>query len=58
MNSINSILAENNINICGQYLQTFGDVGYVVIDVEADVSELALDKIRSVKGTIRVRRLF
>jgi len=58
MNAINSVLAENNINISGQYLQTFGDVGYVVIDVDADVSELALDKIQSVAGTIKVRRLF
>jgi D-3-phosphoglycerate dehydrogenase len=58
MNSINSVLAENNINISGQYLQTFGDVGYVVIDVDADVSELALDKIQTIDGTIKVRRLF
>lgn len=58
MNAINSILAENNVNICGQYLQTFGDIGYVVIDVDAGASELALDKIQSVDGTIKVRRLF
>ena len=58
MNAINSILAENNVNISGQYLQTFGDVGYVVIDVDAGASELALDKIQSVEGTIKVRRLF
>ena len=58
MNAINQIFAENNINICGQYLQTVEGVGYVVIDVEADVSELALEKIQHVDGTIRVRRLF
>jgi D-3-phosphoglycerate dehydrogenase len=58
MNSINSILAENNINICSQFLQTFGDVGYVVIDVNAAGSEVALDKIQTVEGTIKVRRLF
>jgi D-3-phosphoglycerate dehydrogenase len=58
MNAINAILAENNINICGQYLQTFGDIGYVVIDVNASGSELALDKIQTIDGTIKVRRLF
>lgn len=58
MNAINSIFAENNINICGQYLQTVEDVGYVVIDVAKDASELALEKIKEVEGTIRARVLF
>ncbi|MGB1238303.1 MAG: NAD(P)-dependent oxidoreductase, partial [Pseudomonadales bacterium] len=55
---INSILSENNINISGQHLQTNEDVGYVVIDVDADCSERALEKLSSVTGTIRSRRLF
>ena len=58
MNAINSIFAENNINICGQYLQTVEEVGYVVIDVSTDASELALEKIKEVEGTIRARVLY
>ncbi len=58
MNAINKIFAENNINISGQYLQTVEDVGYVVIDVSADASELALEKIKQVEGTIRARVLY
>ena len=58
MNAINSIFAENNINISGQYLQTVEEVGYVVIDVAADASELALEKIKEVEGTIRARVLY
>ena len=58
MNAINGILADNNINICGQYLQTAEDIGYVVIDVAADASELALEKIKEVEGTIRARVLY
>ena len=58
MNAINSILADNNINICGQYLQTVEEVGYVVIDVAADASDLALEKIKEVEGTIRARVLY
>lgn len=58
MNSINKIFAENNINISGQYLQTVEEVGYVVIDVSADASELALEKIKQVEGTIRARVLY
>ena len=58
MNAINQIFAENGINISGQYLQTVEDVGYVVIDVAADASELALEKIKQVEGTIRARVLY
>jgi len=58
MNAINQIFAENGINISGQYLQTVEEVGYVVIDVAADASELALEKIKQVEGTIRARVLY
>ena len=58
MTAINSIFAENGVNINGQYLQTVEGVGYVVIDVTADVSDIALEKIKQVEGTIKARRLF
>ena len=56
--SINQILSENNINIAGQYLQTNESVGYVVIDVDSQYSETALEKLKEVNGTIRCRVLF
>lgn len=58
MSEINQVFAANGINICGQFLQTNEKVGYVVIDVDAEYSDLALEKIQQVKGTIRVRVLF
>jgi len=58
MNAINSIFAENDINISGQYLQTVEDIGYVVIDVAKSASELALEKIKEVNGTVRARVLY
>ena len=58
LSNINSILSENNINISGQYLQTNDKVGYVVIDVDADCSVIALQKMLEIEGTIRCRRLF
>ncbi|MFC6670243.1 phosphoglycerate dehydrogenase [Marinobacterium aestuariivivens] len=58
LGKINTVFSENNINISGQYLQTNEKVGYVVIDVDADYSEVALEKISEIEGTIRVRRLF
>ncbi|KZZ42335.1 D-3-phosphoglycerate dehydrogenase [Oleiphilus sp. HI0118] len=58
MSEINQVFSENNINICGQFLQTNEKVGYVVVDVDKEYSELALDKLRNVRGTVRVRVLF
>ncbi|MGM0570196.1 phosphoglycerate dehydrogenase [Marinobacter sp.] len=58
MSEINQVFSENGINVCGQYLQTKEEIGYVVIDVDKDYGELALEKLRKVKGTIRCRVLF
>jgi len=58
MSEINQVFSENGINICGQYLQTKEDIGYVVIDVDKAYGELALEKLFQVKGTIRCRVLF
>ena len=58
LSKINQIFSDNNINICGQYLQTNSKIGYVVIDVDKEYSDLALQKIREVEGTIRARVLF
>ena len=58
LSQINRILSENDINIAAQYLQTRGDLGYVVIDLDAKSSDLALQKLAQVPGTIRSRVLF
>lgn len=58
LSAINNVFSENNINISGQYLQTNEKVGYVVIDVEADCSDIALQKLLEIEGTLRCRRLF
>ncbi|MEH6557838.1 MAG: phosphoglycerate dehydrogenase [Oceanicoccus sp.] len=58
MSAINQVFAENNINIRAQYLQTTQDIGYVVIDIDAEYSELALQKLSAIEGTIRCRVLF
>ncbi len=58
LSSINQVFSDNQINIAAQYLQTNDKVGYVVIDVEAESSELALSKLQSIEGTIRARVLY
>lgn len=58
LTKINTVFSENNINIASQYLQTNEEIGYVVIDVDAEYSDVALEKLRKVEGTIRTRVLF
>jgi D-3-phosphoglycerate dehydrogenase / 2-oxoglutarate reductase len=58
LSRINQVFSEGSINIAAQYLQTNADIGYVVIDVEAEHSQAALTKLREVEGTIRTRVLF
>ena len=58
MSAINAVFSENNLNITAQFLQTNDLLGYVVIDVDADYSEMALNKLASIAGTIRSRVLF
>ncbi len=55
LSSINNIFSDNNINIAGQYLQTNEKVGYVVVEVDADYSDMALKQLKNIKGTIRCR---
>lgn len=57
LTAINQVFSTNSINICGQYLQTNDKVGYVVIEVNADYSDIALKQLKEIEGTIRCRVL-
>jgi D-3-phosphoglycerate dehydrogenase / 2-oxoglutarate reductase len=58
LSAINTVFAENAINIGSQFLQTSDKIGYVVIDVDRDYSDVALEKLSEIEGTIRCRVLF
>lgn len=58
LSAINLVFAENGINISAQSLMTNDAIGYLVMDVDAEYSELALSKLQQVNGTIRTRVLF
>lgn len=57
MTQINQAFADQNINIAAQYLQTVEEVGYVVIDVEADRADDAFAQLEAIEGTIKTRLL-
>ncbi len=54
---LNEVFARHNVNIAGQYYQTEGDIGYVVLDADGAVEEAEeiLSDIRALDGTIRAR---
>ena len=58
LSEINTQLSKNKINILGQYLKTNDAIGYVVLDVNKNLSKNALELLRKVKGTIKVRMLY
>ena len=58
MSEINNIFSSTGINISSQYLQTNEQVGYVVMDIDVQYSQVALEKLNSIQGTIKCRVLF
>ncbi|MGN6291992.1 MAG: phosphoglycerate dehydrogenase [Chitinophagaceae bacterium] len=58
LSAINTELSKHNINIVGQYLKTNEDIGYVVLDVDKQLSNKAVQVLKDVKETIKVRMLY
>ena len=58
LSEINTVFSRSGINISSQYLQTNNEVGYVVMDVDAEHSKEALNRLNEISGTIRCRVLF
>lgn len=58
LSEINTRLSQNKINILGQYLKTNDEIGYVVLDVDRSLSARALQLLKEVKATIKVRMLY
>lgn len=52
---INDLVADENLNVAGQQLQTLGEIGYVALDIEGPPTPRLLDGIRRVTGTLRAR---
>ncbi|MBC7434919.1 MAG: phosphoglycerate dehydrogenase [Bdellovibrionales bacterium] len=58
LSEINRVFSDLHINIAAQYLQTRAEVGYVVIDIDAEHSDVALTNLANVPGTLSNRVLF
>jgi D-3-phosphoglycerate dehydrogenase / 2-oxoglutarate reductase len=58
LGAINSRLSKSRINIVGQYLKTNDEIGYVILDVESQLSREALEILKGIKGTIKARMVY
>jgi D-3-phosphoglycerate dehydrogenase len=55
---INHTLAENGINIVGQYLKTDENIGYVITDIDKHYDKDITAKLRNIEKTIKFRVLY
>lgn len=58
LSQINTQLSKHNINIVGQYLKTNEAIGYVVVDVDKQLSNRATMLLKEVPHSIKVRLLY
>lgn len=58
LSNINGELSRHKINIVGQYLKTNEMIGYVVVDVDKQISRHAEQVLKAVPHTIKVRLLY
>ena len=53
---VNGVFSSRGLNIAGQYLQTDGELGYVVVETATDTAcDDCLAELRGLEGTIRAR---
>ena len=50
---MNAAFAANGLNIVAQQLQTRGEIGYAMTDVDAPIAEELMTQLRSAPATIR-----
>ncbi len=55
---INKVLADNEINIAGQYLKTNEHIGYVITDINKEYNKEVIKELRAIENTIKFRILY
>lgn len=54
---VNQAFAESGANISGQILGTVHEIGYMITDLSSEIAPEALEALRNLEGTIRLRVL-
>jgi D-3-phosphoglycerate dehydrogenase len=58
MAQINTIFADHNINIVGQFLMTNPKIGYVITDINAEYEKTLFQAFKKIEQTIKFRVLY
>lgn len=58
LGEVNRIVSELGANINAQYLSTYKDVGYLVMDIGTDVSTAVADRIKALPTNIKTRTVY
>ncbi len=58
LGEINSKMSERGINILGQYLKTNEEIGYVILDIDTEISGEAFAILKKVRGTLKTRMVY
>ena len=58
MRQINECVASLGINMDAQYLQTMGNIGYVVMDIHSAEPEKVVPLLKQIPGTLKCRILY
>jgi len=58
LRDINTRLSDNGINVLGQYLKTNEEIGYVILDVDTELSREAFEILKEIGGTIKARMVY
>ena len=51
-------MSEHGINILSQFLETNDEIGYVILDIDSDLSKKAFEILKEVRGTIKTRMVY
>jgi D-3-phosphoglycerate dehydrogenase len=58
LRAVNYVFTSRDINIASQFLQTDGDIGYVITDTESELDMSVLQELNEVPNTIKTRMLY
>ena len=55
LSRLNAAAGDAGFNVASQFLQTEGELGYAVADLEGDIPQSFLGAVMSIDGVIRAR---
>ena len=60
LDALNQVFSRHGVNIASQYLQTEGELGYVVVEADGcgGDAEAVLEEMKAISGTIRARLVY